>query len=78
MKTSKYFSGKFVNIFLKKPTMVIGGFLLDEDEYFLYITEKEGDGVTTAIPRNNVATIALEDQITFLMNNIEVPEGEVQ
>jgi hypothetical protein len=78
MKLGKYFTGKFMNIFLKRPTMVIGAFLLDEDEYFIYITEDEGGEVNTAIPRNNIATISLDDQVTFLMDKIDVSDSEVQ
>lgn len=76
MKLTKYFTGKFINIFLKKPIMFVGGFLIDEDANFLYITEQEGQEVSTAIPKNNIGMVSLEDEITFLMEKLEIPDGQ--
>lgn len=78
MKLTKYFSGKFVNIFLKRPQMIISGHLVDEDEYFLYMNEEDSKEVSTAIPRNNVASVSLEDEIAFLMDKVKTPDGEFQ
>lgn len=80
------FAGSYVNIALKnikgensKPgriaNLMFAGYLLDEDTEYFFIGQ-EADAVYAAIKKDEVAAIIMGDEVTSLMEEIDVPDGQ--
>lgn len=88
-KLLKNFKDRFVTISIKdvKSRSAVGrttnlafiGYLTDEDEENLFLSQEQGGQVYAAIPKTQNAGIIATDEVEFLMENIQLPEGsEVQ
>ena len=79
-KLFKYFENKFVSIYIKgsyRNKLVFMGYLVDEDAENFYLSQNE-DNVFAAIPKEQNGGIVMGDELNFLMEQIAVPNGEVQ
>lgn len=79
-KILETFKGKFVTIAIKDvrtrtSNLSFAGFLVDEDEEYFYLGESSDGPLQAAIPKSQNAGITLTDEIDFLMDKIDIPEG---
>lgn len=80
-KILKNFKGKFVSITMSEMRGRIGnvsfvGYLVDEDKDNFYLSETIDSAIKAAVPKAKHCGISIEDEIDFLMNNIDVPDNQ--
>ena len=74
-KVLENFKGKFVTIEIKntRNRLSFGGYLVDEDETYFFLSELPDGPIHAAIVKNEHAGVQLADEMEFLMEQIDVP-----
>lgn len=74
----KVFAGKFVSILLKSPKLSVHGYIKDQDDVFIYLSPEESGDIVSAVAISNIGMAAIEDEVEFLMDMIDVGDKDVQ
>ena len=77
-KILEMFQGKFVTIEIKnmRNRLSFGGFLLDEDKEYFYLSELPEGPVSAAIVKSEHAGVVLANEMEFLMGQIDIPDDQ--
>ena len=81
----KTFVGSYLNIFVKSlksygrqnkiSNVLLAGYLLDEDDDYIYIGQSSEE-IFSAVKKDDIAAVTVAEEGEELMDLIDIPEGQ--